>query len=81
MTDTLTEAVPAPPTAEELDRLTAATDFLDHDHETVRAFVDKALQGVDRATATPSNSPSPSTTRCATASTTRCTAPTCRRRG
>lgn len=34
-------------------RLTAATDFLDYEHETVKAFVDKALAGVDREAADP----------------------------
>ncbi len=82
MTDTLTDTVSAPLTAEDLDRLTAATDFLDHEHETVRAFVDKApWTGPTARRPARSNSPSPSTTRCATASTTRSTAPTCRPTG
>ncbi|MEW2069995.1 transglutaminase family protein [Streptomyces sp. NPDC007346] len=53
MTDTLAEAVSVQPAADDLDRLTAATDFLDHEHETVKAFVDKALKGIDRSTADP----------------------------
>ncbi|BFP53409.1 transglutaminase family protein [Streptomyces griseus] len=43
----------APPTAEDRARLTAATDFLDHGHERVTAFVDKALNGIDRDAADP----------------------------
>ncbi|MFD7418943.1 transglutaminase family protein [Streptomyces californicus] len=62
MTETLTEATSAQPaadaaaerlTAEDLARLTEATDFLDHRHPTVQAFVDKALKGTDRETAAP----------------------------
>ncbi|MBD3554267.1 transglutaminase-like domain-containing protein [Streptomyces sp. SP18CM02] len=62
MTETLTEATSAQPaagaaaersTAEDLARLTEATDFLDHRHPTVQAFVDKALKGTDRETAGP----------------------------
>ncbi|MER6698069.1 transglutaminase family protein [Streptomyces fimicarius] len=66
MTDTLaptTSAQPAadaddrttaaPPTAGDRARLTAATDFLDYEHERVTAFVDKALKGIDRDAADP----------------------------
>ncbi|MFD8581425.1 transglutaminase family protein [Streptomyces californicus] len=62
MTETLTEATSAQPaadaaaerlTAEDLARLTETTDFLDHRHPTVQAFVDKALKGTDRETAGP----------------------------
>lgn len=46
-------ATSEPLTADDHARLTAATDFLDYEHETVKAFVDKALDGIDRDTAAP----------------------------
>lgn len=61
MTDTLAptlseqqtaDATAAQPGPDDLARLTAATDFLDHEHPSVRAFVDKALDGIDRDSAT-----------------------------
>lgn len=65
MTNTLADTTSAQPTASEQaiaseqltadDRacLTAATDFLDYEHETVKAFVDKALGDIDREAADP----------------------------
>ncbi|MER7696882.1 MULTISPECIES: transglutaminase family protein [unclassified Streptomyces] len=56
MTDTLTDtpaaatsgATTARPVLDDHAPLTAATDFLDYEHERVAAFVDKALDGIDR---------------------------------
>ncbi|MEU8890335.1 transglutaminase family protein [Streptomyces sp. NPDC048442] len=53
MTDTLADATSEQLTADDRAHLTAATDFLNYEHETVKAFVDKALVGVDRETADP----------------------------
>ncbi|MFD3514431.1 transglutaminase family protein [Streptomyces sp. NPDC058657] len=57
VTDTFTAtsqpAAPEEPAAVERARLTAATGFLDYEHESVQAFVDKALAGIDRDAAGP----------------------------